>query len=354
MQAGYDAEEEVMSAASAARRLAATAAVGGGGLGLLGGTLYGVLRLEASLARRTIGNADETPPDPSGVYGASYGGLPLRLSVLGDSAAAGYGASVPDETFGAFLADGLATLAQRPVLLQSLAVVGARTTDLTGQIAEALPHRPDVVAMIIGANDVTHRVRPSASVAALREAVTALRSSGDEETGWPAPQVVVGTCPDLGTVKPIPPPLRQVARRWSQRLAAAQTVACVESGGSSVSLGSLLGPNFSADPHAMFGPDRFHPSVAGYRSCAIAMLPTVASAVGALPEDGKEPEAYRVEGVFALARAAAAAAQRAGTEVSQVADADGGAPAGRHGRRAAMLRRRRRTPVSHVETTPTR
>ena len=182
-------------------------------------------------------------------------------------AAAGYGARVGQETFGAFLATGLSTLAHRPVRLRSLAVVGAQTTDLDGQIPLAMPHDPDVVALIIGVNDVTHRVRPSTSVAALRAAVTQLRESGTPGSTRRRPrEVVVGTCPDLGTVQPLPPPLRQIARRWSRRLAAAQTIACVESGGHSVSLGSLLGPHFAAAPHVMFGPDRFHPSPAGYRS----------------------------------------------------------------------------------------
>jgi hypothetical protein len=153
--------------------------------------------------------------------------------------------------------------------------------------------------------------------------------------------VVVGTCPDLGTVKPIAPPLRQVARALSRRLAAAQTIACVESGGHSVSLGSMLGPDFSAEPHVMFGPDRFHPSPAGYRTCATAMLPAVANALGLLPEDGREPEEYRVQGVYALARAAAVAARHSGTEVSEVEPADPSRPRSRRG--VFLLRRGRPT-----------
>ena len=57
-------------------------------------------------------------------------------------------------------------------------------------------------------------------------------------------EVVVGTCPDLGTIRPIAPPLRQVARRWSRRLAAGQAIAVVEAGGRAVSLGTILGPEF--------------------------------------------------------------------------------------------------------------
>jgi lysophospholipase L1-like esterase len=338
-----------------ATRLAARAAVGGGGLGLIGGTAYGVLHLEGRIARHVIGSASLVPPDPSGRYGAHSDGDPIRLAVLGDSVAAGYGAATPEETFGAYLATGLSALADRPVRLWSFAAVGARTADLTEQIANARPYEPHIAAIIVGANDVTHRVRRSDSIAALRDAITRVRGSDqrgyDVDGGFETshrPAVVLGTCPDLGTIEPLPPPLRQLARGWSRRLAAAQTVACVESGGHSVSLGSLLGPNFAAEPQVMFGPDRFHPSPAGYRSCAIAMLPTLANAIGVLPDRGSEPEPYRVEGVYTLARAAAMAASRSGSEVSELG---GGGAERPTSHRALLLHRRRETiPAVHRPT----
>ena len=76
-------------------------------------------------------------------------------------------------------------------------------------------------------------------------------------------EVVVGTCPDLGTIRPIAQPLRVLARRWSRQLAAAQTIAVVAEGGRTVSLGSVLGPSFATD-HGLFSSDEFHPSAAGY------------------------------------------------------------------------------------------
>ncbi len=305
----------MVSKATAARRLVTAAALGGGGLGLVGGSLYGVLNVEAKLARRRIGNAKAQPPDPGGSYGADLPGEPLRLAVLGDSGAAGYGAAEAAETFGAFLATGLVDLSRRPVHLHSVARVGARTAALEGQIAQALEHSPEVCAIIIGANDVTHKVRPSESVRLLRLAVASLRTAGVE--------VVVGTCPDLGAVRPVAFPLRQVARSWSRRLAAAQSIAVVEAGGRAVSLASLLSPGFASSPGHLFGPDQFHPSPAGYRSCAAAMLPTVASAAGVELGDAEGYEPWRGEGVFSLAWAAAVAANSAGSEVSQL-DGDSG------------------------------
>src|SRR5690242_21720070 len=98
-----------MGKAAAARRLASAAAFGGGGLSVVGMTLYGVLRGEAALARRMIGNAgDEPPPDSTGWYGRGRPGPAIKVALLGDSSAAGYGVERLVETPGAFFASGLA------------------------------------------------------------------------------------------------------------------------------------------------------------------------------------------------------------------------------------------------------
>ena len=125
--------------------------------------------------------------------------------------------------------------------------------------------------IIVGANDVTHRVPSAAAARDLGRAVRALRATGAV--------VVVGTCPDLGTVKPVMQPLRTVAARWSRRLAAAQTVAVVEAGGIAVSLGDLLVRDFTEQPH-LWSDDRFHPSAAGYRRIVDALLPSALEALG--------------------------------------------------------------------------
>jgi hypothetical protein len=150
--------------------------------------------------------------------------------------------------------------------------------------------------------------------------VAALRASGAE--------VIVCTCPDLGTIRPIQPPLRWLARRWSREMAAAQTIAAVEAGARTVSLGDLLGPQFASAPERMFGADRFHPSAIGYAAAAGAILPTAISALSEPAED--RAPLHAGEGVRSLAQAAVEAANQPGTEVSgaQVRGQDRG-PAGR-------------------------
>ena len=328
-----------MTKAATARRLATAAAYGGGGLGLLGGSLFGLLRAQASWARRVIGPRQPDPPDPAGVYGQGLTGEPVSIALLGDSAACGYG--MPDATMtpGALLAAGLAEIAERPVHVDVYAVIGAQSRNLDDQVDRALAGDPPAVAVIIiGANDVTHSARPGDAIRFLTEAVRRLQEAGSK--------VVVGTCPDLGTIRPIAPPLRQVARTLSRRLAAGQTVAVVEAGATTVSLGALLGPEFDREPGHYFGPDQFHPSAAGYQSVAAALLPSLAAALDLWPESEEEPEAFRGEGVLPVAYAAAEAVESAGTEVSGTEI--GGRKRGARGR-WVMLRHRRRHAIPDVE-----
>jgi lysophospholipase L1-like esterase len=320
-----------MSKARAAKKLAQAAAYGGGGLGLIGATIYGILTAEAQYVERVIGPARYYPTRGDGLYGR-YPGHPITLAILGDSSAAGYGTSSPAETPGVLLASGLAELAKRPVRLVDVARTGAQSSELRPQVDTALLAGPHVAVILIGVNDVKAKVRPSVSVRLLSAAVRRLRAANCE--------VVVGTCPDLGLIPPIVPPLRQVARAWSRRLAAAQTIAVVEAGGRTVSMGSLLSDAFSNDP-TLWGVDRFHPSAAGYIAASAAILPSVAAAAGVGPDAYEHPEPFRGEAVLPIAEAAVAAARTDGTEVAaaKVAGGERG-PGGRW----AQLRHRRRHP----------
>ncbi|MFE3206009.1 SGNH/GDSL hydrolase family protein [Embleya sp. NPDC055664] len=319
-----------------ARRVAAAAAFGGGGVGVLTGAMFAVLYTEAKMARRTVGEPDGEPPTADGVYG-EYGDQPdepIVFAMIGDSTAAGLGVEDPMQTPGALLASGLAAVAEQPVRLVNVALSGAQSSDLERQVTLALRHELDVAMIMIGANDVTHRMRPAESVRHLEQATRRLIASGVE--------VVVATCPDLGTIEPIAQPLRYLARQWSRNLAAAQTIAVVEAGGRTVSLGALLGPEFLARPKAMFGPDRFHPSVEGYATAAMASLPSLCAALDLWPLDEVRPDSFRGEGVLPIAQAAIEAAAEGGTEV---AGTDvGGRERGPRGR-WALLRHRRRQQI---------
>ncbi|MGW2836124.1 SGNH/GDSL hydrolase family protein [Streptomyces sp. NPDC001286] len=335
-----------MSRARVARRIAAGAAYGGGGIGLAGAATVGLLLAEVQLAKRHVGNGGSgRVPVADGLYGTAYtvpDEPPLRLTMLGDSTAAGQGVHRAGQTPGALLASGLSAVAERPVELHNVALPGATSDDLDRQVALVLanPARmPDVCVIMIGANDVTHRMPPTRSVRHLAAAVRRLRTAGAE--------VVVGTCPDLGTIEPVQQPLRWLARRASRQLAAAQTIGVVEQGGRTVSLGDLLGPEFEANPRELFGPDNYHPSAEGYATAAMAVLPTVCAALALWPADEDRPDAARREGFLPVARAAAEAASEAGTEVTAAM------PTGPRGPWALLKRRRRRRVPEPTPSEPT-
>lgn len=251
--------------------------VAAAGAGLAGGGLrFGArefLHRQAEVARGVVGKPlGEVAPNADGRYKKKYG-EPLHLVLLGDSIAAGLGADLPQETLGGRLAGRLAKATRRTVHLRTVARVGSESSMLPAQLAELeAAYRPDVAVIVVGGNDVTHRVPVGESVRHLEEAIRELRRRGAA--------VVVGTCPDLGTLRPVPQPLRALGSRASRHLARAQEAAAVRSGAHAVSLAHVVGPFFITNPDEMFSLDRFHPSALGYKRTAKAMLPSVLAALG--------------------------------------------------------------------------
>ncbi|MFI6994574.1 SGNH/GDSL hydrolase family protein [Nonomuraea wenchangensis] len=312
--------------ARAARRIATAAAFGGGGLTALGATAYGLLVAEGLLARKAIGRPHGMDGPPSdGTYGM-FPGRAIKLAMLGDSTSVGLGMTDPAQTPGVVLANGLAAVSERPVRLLVAGRSGASSAELGEQVDRALAMEPDVAVIFVGANDIITQTPPAIAVRHLTRSVRRLREAGVE--------VIVGTCPDLGTVRPIAQPLRWVTRRWSRQLAAAQTVAVVDAGGRTVAFADTLGPEFATNPTEMFGPDRFHPSDRGYAQAAYAVLPSVCAALGLWPE----PRPARGEELQPIYLAAATAAEEPGTEVT--ATRVDGRATGLHGKWAALFRRR--------------
>jgi lysophospholipase L1-like esterase len=241
-----------------------------------GATAYAgreLLRRQAAQARRAIGKPlGERAPSSDRHWKKKYG-EPVDLLVLGDSIAAGLGAEKAKHTLGARLARGIARHAGRSVRLRTAAVVGSESSMLATQLA-SLPatYAPDVAVIVVGGNDVTHRVPVAESVRHLADAVDELRGRGAE--------VVVGTCPDLGALRPVPQPLRALGSRASRQFATAQRATALAHGARVVSLAHVVGPFFITSPEEMFSLDRFHPSAHGYKRTATAMLPSVLAALG--------------------------------------------------------------------------
>jgi hypothetical protein len=199
---------------------------------------------QAADARAIIPMAEAPPPRGDGLYGAKFPGKPLNMVILGDSTGAGYGVHRPRETPGALLATGVSRRLRRPVRLHRLAVVGSMSSGLPYQVDAALEYDAEIAVILVGGNDVTHLLgaaRPPSAISATPSAGCARSAAG-----WSS----------------APAPTSARSSRSSRRCAgwpaggagswpAAQTVAVVEAGGRTVSIGDCSGPAFEGRP----GPD---------------------------------------------------------------------------------------------------
>jgi lysophospholipase L1-like esterase len=197
--------------------------------------------------------------------------MTLRLALLGDSIASGTGADRSSDTLAPRLAADLAA-AGMPAQARVHAVPGARSSDLARQVAAVAPWLPDVVVVVVGANDLAAQVPAGAAAADLGRAVRALRELGAE--------VVVVPAPDLSVVTHVPAALRGLVQAASALLRSAQAREVAGAGGRVADLGARLSASFAADP-SLFSADRFHPSSAGYALIAAALAPTVRAAAAA-------------------------------------------------------------------------
>ncbi len=266
---------------STLHHLLRTTAVVVGATGATAGAAYGVLSHQGRWARRNIVIPGWRPfladgvylPNGSGPYPTATSAFPgvIRMAMLGDSLAAGLGADLPDQLPGPVLARGLARDRNQPVQLDTFAICGCTSRRLGGQVDAVLLDPPQVAMIMIGANDVTRRTSPRESAKLLGDAVARLRAAGT--------LVIVGTCPDLGTIRSIPQPLRALAHTSSLTMARLQREAVGRAGGVAVPLAQLLAHDFRTHPDTLFSRDRYHPSSAGYAAACAVLLPAVCSAL---------------------------------------------------------------------------
>ncbi|MFI5778045.1 SGNH/GDSL hydrolase family protein [Nocardia sp. NPDC051570] len=239
---------------------------------------YKLLMSQAQAARTVIGRDISKPPEADGIYTAGCHtpqrwrtGVPfaLHLMVFGDSTAAGVGCVSAEEVPGVRIARGLAEQTGQRIRLSTKAISGATSKGLAGQVDAMFVAGPppDAAVILVGGNDVTKKHSVLRSAQRVRHTVARLRAAGSV--------VVVGTCPDLGTVAAIPQPLRTVVHGWSVRLARAQAAGTLAAGGCPVPMGDLLGRDFRSTPEILFSTDGFHPSAAGYELAASHLLPAL-------------------------------------------------------------------------------
>jgi len=209
------------------------------------------------------------------------GPVTLRLALLGDSIASGQGASRPEQRLAPRLVRGLAAHGVE-VDADVVAMSGARSAALRGQVERALRRRPQLAVVVVGANDLGHQVHPDVAARELGTAVRRLTDAGTE--------VVVAPAPDLSVVPSVPARLRHVLRAGAARLRARQVEAVLANGGRVADREGATSAAFAAD-RSLFSEDLFHPSGAGYAVIADALLPHLLDAVEALRQYERCPGA---------------------------------------------------------------
>ena len=221
-----------------------------------------LLGAEVLLALRGPDLPERDPFELSGTVGSGDGPA-LRIAWIGDSVAAGVGASGPEATVPHLVAEGLG----RPVHLDVFAVSGERAAGaLEEQVPKvlALDPPPDVVVVEIGANDVIHLTRSLEFRLTYELILERVSSTG-------ATVFALGM-PAFGTATRFLQPLRAIVGWRSSRLDQQVRAAAREHGAEYVDIAGSTSAAFGDDPQRYYASDDFHPSDAGYRGWADAVL----------------------------------------------------------------------------------
>ncbi|WP_330250238.1 SGNH/GDSL hydrolase family protein [Nocardia sp. NBC_00565] len=282
----------------------AATVLAGSSAGTASWAAYRILMAQAGIARGVIGRDTAKPPEADGIYTAGCvapepwrSGKPVdvHLMIFGDSTAAGVGCVSAEEVPGVRIARGLAETTGMRIRLSTKAISGATSKGLAGQVDAMFVAGPppDAAVIFVGANDITKKHSVTASARRLGATVARLQLAGSV--------VVVGTCPDLGTVAVIPQPLRTIVHNWSVRLAKAQLGVTAAAGGNPVPLGDL-GPEFLTAPGRMFADDGFHPSADGYALAAGKILPVLVTALAERRSETPQARSAERRGITARLR----------------------------------------------------
>jgi lysophospholipase L1-like esterase len=200
---------------------------------------------------------------------------PMRLNivVLGDSTTAGVGVNRPEDTLPYLLARRVADAERRSVRVVSYGWAGARVADLPRQQVRraSAPIRPndrgpflpnaDIVAVVIGSNDATHRTPPSRYRADLRATLVGIRRHA------PTARIVLAGIPAFRGALPALEPLIFLADQFGRLLRPISRAEAARIGAAYADLHSEV-PGLIAGRRDVLSSDRFHPSAVGYDAWA--------------------------------------------------------------------------------------
>ncbi|WP_328475242.1 SGNH/GDSL hydrolase family protein [Actinoplanes sp. NBC_00393] len=202
--------------------------------------------------RATLKPAPEAGGATSGTAPGGSG-TPLRLAVVGDSTAAGCGATHHTDGFAAALAQRLAADTGRPVAWETVGRFGATARRVRHRLVPLLDDDLDLIVLLAGANDVMAGRTP----AQWNDELTAILTDLTARAG----HVVVAGIPPFSKFPALPAAL---ARYLGERAGALDEVSqriCAQNPDRTTFISSPAGQ----PPPEFFGSDRFHPSALGYR-----------------------------------------------------------------------------------------
>lgn len=203
----------------------------------------------------------------------------LRLAALGDSTTVGVGDPVPGGWRGwaRLLAESLGTAYD--VSFCNLAVSGATASTVrTGQLDDALAHRPDIASLVVGVNDTMRSTwDPVRLRADLMETAEALHGTGA--------LLVTARFHDHGAVFGLPGVLRRPLAARIEVVNRVYDEVHATYGGIRLDLATR--PEVGA--REFWSVDRLHPSELGHRALAHAYAELLAATGLAFELPGREP-----------------------------------------------------------------
>lgn len=198
---------------------------------------------------------------------------PMRLLTFGDSTTAGVGVERPEDALPMLLARHLANDAGASVRVLNFGWSGAQVHDLVrDQLPRAMrslregepPWLPtaDVVAIVVGANDATHRTSPRRFRTDTRTVLETVRRQA------PSARVVLSGIPRFRGALPQLEPLLSVVDAYAMLLRRIQRQEAMRASAAFAALADEVPPLVVAAGvrvDEVLAADRFHPSALGYR-----------------------------------------------------------------------------------------
>ena len=239
-----------------------------GAVSLLAAPLLPILWLQGRHVRKHTPRLPEAAGPTVGTISAA--GTPLRLLVIGESTVAGVGAPDHARALTGQIAAALATRTGRTVHWHAVGKIGATARVARTRLVPEVPEAPvDIIVLALGVNDVLGFHGPGRWTRDLTQLIADLR----RRVG-PAP-VVLSAVPPMGHFPAFPQPLRGVL---GLRAAALDRAAqrCVPT-----LVRVAHSPPRLDGAGGMFGTDRFHPSIQGYRQWGLQIAESALSLLNA-------------------------------------------------------------------------